>query len=261
MTFTGCRHDAGGRYRFFQGLLGERWWYYFRPNAATTERLERDPQSVLDDLDSFDLVRMERLGDFYYVPVRAGTWLLQPSWTKYYVWTSEDAFAAGKTFDLPSFARKERCLKEGHVCRTDNATASAWYSSLAGFGTAIPCINVDRLMLPDDDLYALHRMVLNPRAYVAEHEQGADGQELDLALVVEEVHRIRSDPEGDARELSLKKVRRYRQCETGAPVELHDLHRLRVQLLAAAIPALEGLFAKRGLPVPNVAMVLYGEQA
>ncbi|KZP01716.1 hypothetical protein CALVIDRAFT_16512 [Calocera viscosa TUFC12733] len=260
LTWTGGHHDAGGRYTYIQVLLGEKWWYYFRPNAATKERLEKDPQSVVLDLVSYDYDRMNKLGDFYYVPVTAGTGLLQPSWTKHFVWTPEDSFMAGKLFDLPSFARTERCLKEEHVCgeTSTNANRHGWYSALLNFAVTLPSVKPDRLMLPDDDLRALHRMLLNPRAYVPEDEQRGEAQDLILSLVVEEVQRRRSSPLSEARLETTKKFRKNWSAPKGQPKpELDKLHGIRVEQLGEAIDAVEEVFEERGLKVPKVHMKPY----
>ncbi|KZT59882.1 hypothetical protein CALCODRAFT_515792 [Calocera cornea HHB12733] len=281
-SWTGGHHDAGGRYTYIQVMLGEKWWYYFRPNEETLKRMEEDAEGVALDLVSYDYEKMNGMGTFYYVPVMAGDALLQPSWTKHFVWTPEDSFMAGKLFDLPSFERTERCMREEYVCgeTSTNANRHGWYSALLNFAVTLPSVKPDRQMLPDHDLRALHRMLLNPRVYVPQDGEFTKKQDINLFLVVDEVQRLRAaadaklaspkkpkpkpKPKGkakpgesaplDARQVTKVKYRRYHQDDDA---ELDAMHGVRVQLLGEAIPALEAVFKERGLEVPEVKMLLY----
>ncbi|EJU03539.1 hypothetical protein DACRYDRAFT_105697 [Dacryopinax primogenitus] len=295
MSFTGGHHDAGGRYTYIHVVLGEKWWYYFRPNEETLSKMETDPDGVIQDLLSYKYERMRPLGEFYYVPVRPGESLMQPSWTKHFVWTAEDSFMAGKLFDLPSFSRMEKCMVEEHVCgeTSTNAVRHGWYSALLNFSVSIPYVKPDRQLMTDDDLRALHRMLLDPRAYVPQDSVLGKRMDLTLSLVVEEVKRIRSKAAGtttskgraqkkrkstddteeshtqkkrkltdekaerEPRAVSLKKWRKYIDQKEPENQELHPMHGLRVNLLLKALAAVENLFDERGVEIPKVEMAPY----
>ncbi|KZO89716.1 hypothetical protein CALVIDRAFT_543349 [Calocera viscosa TUFC12733] len=127
--------------------------------------------------------------------------LLQPSWLWHAVRTVKWSVTAGSHFDLLTFALWEKCMKEEHVTglRSTNAERHAWWSTLVNFARSLSLdpMETDRLVLPDGDLLALRRMVLNPCAYVPQQPRGdasertnADLHLLSFHLVAKEVRMI-----------------------------------------------------------------------